>query len=464
MMNRNFSHFGYVAMANDLDAFIPEFWAQETLAILQENMVIANLVHRDFEPIVADMGDIVNTRQPSEFTAVRKDQEDDVTVQDANATNVQVRLNQWLHTTFQIKDGDLSKSMADLVQIYIAPAGLSLGQFVDKALLNQYIGFIGNTAGALGGLTSANARDYVLGAREKLNENKAYEAGRNLILGTNAETSILKDEHFTSAEKRGDGGSALATAHLGHIFGFDTYMCQNMANIATPAAAAFKNGAINLSAGYPKGATSLVVDTFSGQVVAGNWITINGLPYQVVSETATLSNSTGLVITPGLRAPVANDDVIKSYIATTVNFGAGYAAGYAKFITLTSVTNLAVGQSISFGLVAGTRTYTIMQITGSTVLLDRPLDEALTDTTAVNPGPTGGFNLAFHRDAMALVSRPLAVPASGVGARAAVVNGYGLSMRATLSYDARKQAHLVTLDMLFGVKILKTALAAVMLS
>lgn len=464
MMNRNFSHFGCIATSNDLDAFVPEFWAQETLAILQENMVIANLVHRDFEPIIADMGDIVNTRQPSEFTAIRKDQEDDVTVQDANATNVQVKLNQWLHTTFTIKDGDLSKSMADLVQIYIAPAGLSLGRFVDQALLNQYVAFLGNTAGSLGGLTSANARDYVLGTREKLNENKCYESGRNLILGTNAETSVLKDDHFTNADKRGDMGSALATAKLGHIFGFDTYMCQNMPNVAQPAAAAFLNGAINLSAGYPKGATSLVVDSFTGNVENGNWLTIDGLPYQVVSHTETLSNTTGIVITPGLRAPVVNDTVVKSYVDTTVNFGAGYSAGYAKFITLTSTTYLAAGQAISFGTTAGTRTYTIMSIVGSTVLLDRPLDEALADTTEVNPGPAGGFNLAFHRDAMALVSRPLAIPASGVGARAAVINGYGLSMRATLSYDARKQAHLVTLDMLFGVKVLKTALGAVMLS
>ena len=31
------------------DAFIPELWANEGLAILEENMVMANLVSRDFE-------------------------------------------------------------------------------------------------------------------------------------------------------------------------------------------------------------------------------------------------------------------------------------------------------------------------------------------------------------------------------------------------------------------------------
>lgn len=462
-MNK-FSRFGYIPTANDVDAFVPEFWAMESLAILQENMVVANLVHRDFENEVADMGDTVNTRQPGEFAAERLGTDDDVTVQDATATNVPVVLNQWLHTSFKIKDSDLSKSMADLVQIYLAPAGLSLGRFVDQCLLNQYIGFTGNVAGSLGGLSSSNARDYIVETGKVMDDNKCYEMGRNIILNTAAKATILKNDLFVSAEQRGDGGTALQTARLGSILGFDTYMCQNMPNINTPAAAAFKNGAINNSGGYAKGASTLTVDGFTGAVAAGNWLTINGLPYQASAVTATLGNTTSMVVTPALRAPVADDDVVKTYVATTVNLSGGYAAGYAKYITLTSTANLAVGQAISFGTTAGTAIYTIQRITGSTILLDRPLDAALADTTAANPGPTGGFNLAFHRNAMALVSRPLALPAAGTGARSAVQNGFGLSMRATITYEGRKLGHLVTLDMLFGVKILKTSLAAVMLS
>lgn len=43
-------------------AYIPELWANESLAILEENMVIGNLVHRDFENVIANFGDTVNTR------------------------------------------------------------------------------------------------------------------------------------------------------------------------------------------------------------------------------------------------------------------------------------------------------------------------------------------------------------------------------------------------------------------
>lgn len=35
-----------VVYVNNVDALIPELWAQESLAILEENLVAANLVHR----------------------------------------------------------------------------------------------------------------------------------------------------------------------------------------------------------------------------------------------------------------------------------------------------------------------------------------------------------------------------------------------------------------------------------
>src|ERR1700722_3724839 len=85
------------------DAYIPELWANESIAILEENMVLGNLVHRDFEPLIAAYGDVVNTRKPGEFIPMRKTAADSVTVQTPTATSVPVVLNQHLHTSFIIK-------------------------------------------------------------------------------------------------------------------------------------------------------------------------------------------------------------------------------------------------------------------------------------------------------------------------------------------------------------------------
>jgi P22 coat protein - gene protein 5 len=109
--------------------------------------------------------------------------------------------------------------------------------------------------------------------------------------------------------------------------------------------------------------------------------------------------------------------------------------------------------------------YTIVEVdtVAGTILLDRPLDLAVTSGDAINYGPAGQFNLAFHRNSMSLVVRPLAMPRAGTGALSAVVNHNDLSMRATITYNGTKQGHLVTLDMLCGIAILDTNLGAVLL-
>lgn len=54
----------FYSNSNSIDPLIPELWAQESIAILEENMVAPLLVHRDFEPVVASFGDTVHTRKP----------------------------------------------------------------------------------------------------------------------------------------------------------------------------------------------------------------------------------------------------------------------------------------------------------------------------------------------------------------------------------------------------------------
>lgn len=88
-----------VCRANDNDAYIPERWTQEGVMILEENMVMAGLVHRDFNFEVAQFGDVVNTRKPGEFNISRKTDADNIVTQDASSTNIQVPLDQHFYTS-----------------------------------------------------------------------------------------------------------------------------------------------------------------------------------------------------------------------------------------------------------------------------------------------------------------------------------------------------------------------------
>jgi hypothetical protein len=449
---------------NSLDAYVPELWANEAIALLYENCIMGNLVHRDFDSSVSRFGDIVNTRQPVKFLAKRKTINDDVVVQNAEAVNVPVKLDQFVHTSFMIRDGEESYSFQDLVSIYLEPAVMSLVKHLDSILLGQYPHFLRNAYGTLNGLTSSNVRDRILGVRGIMNDNLAFMDNRNLVWNSRCETIVLADPNFTNAESVGDNGEAFKLGLIGTKFGFTHYLDQNTPDVAAGSTTA--GGAINNAGGYPKGTTNITVNGITGLVGVNTWITIAGdmTPQRVVSQTPTLGNTTSMVISPGLRNPVLDNAVITRYTPGAVNNASGYPAGYSKEITVSGFSVAPrVGQLVTFGTTSTDEVYSILEATTTSILLDRPLETALVNNAAVNIGPAGGYNLAFHRNAMALVVRPLAPVRPGTGAVSAVVNANGYSMRVTMSYNGTKQGTLVTLDMLCGVKVLDTDLGAVLL-
>jgi hypothetical protein len=450
--------------ANDVDALVPEMWAQESLMVLEENMQISGMVHRDFQTMVAAHGDVINTRKPADFTAKRKGVNDSVTIQDATVTNVQVPLDQLVHVSFLLRDGEESKSFKDLVAEFLRPALIAQARFLDQVVLGQVHRFLmAKAAGGLGLLTSTTAKQYILDTRQILNENKCPVEGRNLFLTPNSESAFLALDLFVSTEQVGDS-AALREASLGRKLGFNMFMSQNTPSIA--AGNTTLAGAVNLTAGYAKGhAAAIVVDGFTGAVTVGEWLTIAGdmTPYQITATAATLGNTTSITLDQPLRRAIADNAVITSYVGGAVNLAAGYAAGWAKEIVVDAFTVAPrVGQMVTFGTTA--TVYTIIQVTGLTsILLDRPLSATIADNAAVNLGPMGEYNFAFHKNALALVCRPLAAPRAGVGAASAVINYNGLSVRCTITYDGEKQGHLITIDMLCGVALLDQLLGCILL-
>jgi len=459
------------AFVNDLDAFIPEIWAQESLMILEANMVAANLIHRDFENLVANFGDTVNTRLPAEFKMSRKGLNDDVTDQDAVATNVAVKLDQHIHATFIIKDGDESKGFQVLRDVYLEPAMLALAQGIDEVILGQAYQFLtldDGTPNVVGQLGVAVTKQTVIAVREKMNNNKVSQIGRNTIWTPASEADLLAVDLFVSAEQVGDDGTALREASLGRKFGVQNWMSQNTADPTSGEVS--DTGLINNGAGYAAGIKTVTVDGFAGAIQTGAWFTVAGddTPQRVESSVGG-GTPTAITFFPGLVNAVVDNAVITLYQHALINVGAGIAAGFAKELVIDTVSEAPkVGQLSSFGVAAGRleNFSVVLSDAGPTTtaaLMNRPPDVALADDSVVGLGPNGNFNFAFHRNALALVTRPLAAPQAGTGALSFVANFNGLSMRITITYDGKQQGHRVTADMLAGVKVLDRRLGCVVL-
>lgn len=68
-------------------------------------------------------------------------------------------------------------------------------------------------------------------------------------------------------------------------------------------------------------------------------------------------------------------------------------------------------------------------------------------------------SIAFHKNAMALVTRPLALPQGAV--KAAIVNYDGFGLRVVYGYDMNTKKDTVSIDMICGVKLLDQNLISV---
>ncbi len=445
--------------ANDNDAFIPELWAQESLIILQENMVAGNLVHRDFEDEIQEFGDIVNTRRPADFVMERKTDDDDVTVQDAQSTNVAIPLNQHIHQSFIIKDGESSKSFKDLVQVYLEPASIAMARSVDQIVLAQGYRFLANTVGQLG---VAVDQSTITALDEQMNDNLVPSVGRHLIMPPSMKADLLNVDNFTKNDAiQPNGGEALRTANLGMLLGFSTWMDQNTPHPATPV---HSTGAVNEALGDAAGSTVITVDGFTSAIPNGSWVVFagDGIPQQVQS-TVGGATPTELTILPGLKRAVVNNAVVTVYQHGDVD--GAKALGFSKRIDYDGLDPAGAppkGALVSFDI--DTDRYGIIDAPSTTqAYLDRPLEQAIADPAIMGFGPAGAFGMSWHPHAIALITRPLATPMEGTGARSFVANDGTTSIRVTITYNGTSQGHLVTLDILAGVQVLNVALGSVVL-
>lgn len=457
---------------NDFSIYNPVIWAREAMKVFGPNMKIANLIHRDYDNLVAMFGDTVNARVPASFEMTRKGAKcDNIVVQDASFSRVQAKLNQWPQVNFFICDGEENRGMLDLINDLLVPAVEALARAVDRIIAQQVYGFRSYVAGKLGTVDKDNIADYIIETRQLMNMNYAPEDGRILLLTPNTESAGLQAGLFVETQKAGQN-TTLATGRLAPAFGFDLGSTQQTAYVS--ATQVKITGTVNDADGCGIGETSITYDN-GASLAPGQWCVIAGddTPQHITADSGTV-----LTISPGLRHAVADNAVITVIKPGAVNNSGGYIGtsssviGWAKEILVDGMPNSApqVGQMVTFG--TSLEVYSIIKVrvidkSAGTfgILLDQPLQTAIADDATVNLGPAGEFNFAFVRNALTLINRPLPMARAGTGALQYVTNDpkQRLSIRVSISYDSNQQGHLVTLDFLMGVNVMDDQLGAILL-
>ena len=339
-------------------------------------------------------GDTIRISRPTRFTASAAP----ATATDLNPDSLTLTMNQFYETRFGLRDDELSFTQDRIVAEHIVPAAASIAKQIDTSAvaLTTSFGAVRKNATA----AAISVAD-IAAVQRLLNDQKCPTddiANMHWMLGSAEQEALLSNT--TLASWSNGGATALPTIMSGAIgqrYGFNFFLNQNRSS-TVPTGGGALGGAplVNNGSNYAKGSTSIAYDAAgaSGTVKIGDAIKFaNHDSYYYATANVTSSTGAGtLTITPGLREIVVDNEAI-------------------------SVIQPAAG------------TY-------------------------------AGTGIAFHKNAMAIAFGKLPEYSEGLtrvqSAEIATISDpiTGLSIRATMWYDASAKKFFVSLDALWGVMLL----------
>ena len=133
-----------ITSANVANAIV-KLVAADALPALVGNLVMGNLVNRDYEPTLAQAGDTVNVPIAPQLVANNIAEGGSVQPQNPSLGNAQIVLNTHAEATFQIPDVTKVLAVPDLLKVYMQPAVIAIAEKIESDLLNLYAGFTANT-------------------------------------------------------------------------------------------------------------------------------------------------------------------------------------------------------------------------------------------------------------------------------------------------------------------------------
>lgn len=411
-------------MANAL--ITPTIIAQEALFQLENNLQMANQVHREYREEFVKVGQSVNIRKPVKFTTT-----DGATLvkQDVEEANTSITVSSQKHVGWEFSSIDLTMTIEEYSTRYIRPAMITLAQTVDAeglALFDQIWSSV-----SVGSFAKPDTFDEfsLLGIR--MDEMAIPPSGANnrdrrrLIGKSNMTHSMAGGQAALHQERLVQ--EAWVRGRVNIIDDIDIYMDQNV-----------KSHTVGVVTGTPL---------------------IDGAAQNVTYAASKSTNSQTLATdgwTNSISPIIKAGDVFTVVGVNAVNpvpgEGAKQNLGYLQQFTVLADANSSAS-------------------TGDAVLTISPAMIVSGPYQTVSAAPADGAaivvlgttvtsyaqHLGFHRNAFALVTVPLIMPQGAVFKARATHKG--LSIRVIRAYDIVEDTEAIRLDILYGWKAIYPDLA-----
>ncbi len=193
-----------ITSANVANAIV-KLVAVDALPALMGNLVMGNLVNRNYEPSLAQAGDTINVPIPPTLVANNLAEGGTVLTQNPNLGNAQIVLNTHAEATFQIPDVTKVLAVPDLLRLYMQPAVIALAERIESDLLALSSQFTANPP--LGGPGVPISEAAIDAAETALFQAKVpATAAKYMVVDANAYSQLRQIVRFSEYHSVGEAG------------------------------------------------------------------------------------------------------------------------------------------------------------------------------------------------------------------------------------------------------------------
>lgn len=288
-------------MSNTL--LTPQIIAQEALMVLESQLTMAGLVHRDYSNEFVKVGDTITVRKPAKFVA--KNFTGTTSTQAITEGSVDVKMDRFRDVTVAVGSKEMSLDIADFSAQVVTPALTAIAQAIDIDLLAVGVEKAAKTAT----VSATPVITDIAGVGKALDVSKAPKDNRRVVMPADIQYKYNTLDNFAKASYAGDS-EALRNSEIGKV-----YTCEAFSSENCPQSSAATAGTVTAyKVVGTADATQFTVSEGSpatGTIKVGDQLIVGGYLY-TCTEDLTLSSGGGtLKVDQNIPATISTATSVK---------------------------------------------------------------------------------------------------------------------------------------------------------
>ena len=227
-------------MANNLDAFSPEYWSARTQRLLKRKLIAREIASMEEQAVLRD-GDMVHRPYYSDVVVNNYTKGTDVTVQEVSATDEYLVVNKSKEATVYIDEIDVKQNKYDAANKYIDRMTYALKKDIDWAFLQEVLNAqYSMTDGDMGGtpwnpitVSVSNAFSLFTKTEAKMNANDIEDTKAWFFVITPDVKAAIQQTNLVNGFNQADAalrGTLKWVGYLGTWGNFNLFVSNNVAH------------------------------------------------------------------------------------------------------------------------------------------------------------------------------------------------------------------------------------------